>query len=144
MEVLSYCVGVLVRVCENTYLKLSTAIGLSVLSFLFDTLQRDALLAVFVLIIMDFITAIHAVIRTGEDIKSHKIFRSAVKVAMYFLLISAGYISESAIPLGFVDDTVIAFLAVTELISILENMAKAGFAIPKSLYEKLKELKEKV
>lgn len=114
-----------------------------ILSFLFDPLRTDAMIAILVLIIIDFMTAIMAVMKTGEEIKSRKILYSAFKTSIYFMLIAAAYVAEQAIPIGIIDETVMAFLAATELISVLENVSKAGYAIPRVLLQTLKEFSNK-
>ncbi len=74
------------------------------------------------------------------EIKSAKILRTALKTVVYFMMVSAAYLTETA-GLGFLplDETIIGFLAATELISLIENTANMGFAIPKKLLNKLKE-----
>lgn len=131
-------VKIMNKIIENFELKSVSALGLSFASFFFDSLHTQALIAVLILVVFDFVTAIHATFKTQEKIESAKIFRTAVKIATYFLLISSGYIAEKTVPLSFLDESVIAFLAMTELISIMENTAKAGYAIPIKLLEKLK------
>jgi phage-related holin len=69
---------------------------------------------------------------TGETISSAKVFRSAIKTMIYVMFISAAHLMEMTTPiLSFADELVLSFLAVTELISILENVGKMGFAVPK-------------
>jgi phage-related holin len=121
--------------------KIAGAFFLSVTSFLFDGILRDAMLAVLVLCTFDFITALVACHKTNCPIESRIAFRSAIKIAVYFLLISSGRVTEVATQnvLPFIDETVISFLAVTELISILENVGRMGYAIPKKLLNKLQE-----
>lgn len=144
MEGIAYCINMFQRICEYAWVKFLASSGLVFLSFFFDALQKEAMLAVLILILFDFITGLEAAIKTKTAIKSSKIFRSAVKVAMYFLLISAGFMAEKAVPLiSMIDETIISFLAVTELISILENTSKSGYAIPTALVEKLKKISNK-
>lgn len=126
------------RIFDNFQLKALSAAGMSVFSFFFDSGHNQALLAVLILIIFDFLTAIHAALRTGVRIESAKIFRTAVKIATYFLLVSAAFTAEKTVPLAFLDETVLGFLAMTELISIMENTARAGYAVPRHLLDKLK------
>ena len=130
------------KILDNFQLKAIGAAGMSVFSFFFDAGHHQALIAVLILIVFDFITAIHAALKTGVAIESAKIFRTAVKVATYFLLVSAAFTAEKTVPLAFLDETVLGFLAMTELISIMENTAKAGFAVPRSLLEKLKSFNQ--
>jgi len=105
---------------------------------------REALISLFLLVIFDFITGMYASYKTGKHIKSAGIYRTAVKITFYFVLVSAAFHAENTVPIGFIDDSVIAFLAVTELISVLENTAKAGFAIPKKLMAKLQNFSNKL
>ena len=92
---------------------------------------------------MDFFSAILAAYKKGKPIRSSKVFNTAMKIAVYFSLVSAGFIAEKAIPIGIIDDILIGFLVVTELISILENAGQAGYAIPTGLLNTLKDFKSK-
>lgn len=128
------------KVFSHAIFKIVIGLGIALLNFLFDGVLADAMIAIFVLCLFDFVTAIMAVrYKPDEMIKSTKIWRTAAKLGVYFMLISAGRISEIAtsnvIPI--LDETIIGFLAVTELISILENVAKMGYAVPKKLLHKL-------
>ena len=112
-------------------------------SFLFDVNQGDALIAIIVLIVIDFITGFASAKISGEEIKSAKVFRSAIKLVIYFMMISAAHMVELASGiLSIADDTVIAFLAVTELISLIENIGKMGFAVPKKMLNKLQDYRD--
>lgn len=111
--------------------------------YFFDTLQKEALLALLILILFDFFSAILAAYRTDQPIRSSRIFHTALKIVVYFSLVSAGFIAEKAIPIGVVDEIIIGFLVVTELISILENAGRAGYAIPTGLLNTLKDFKSK-
>lgn len=114
-----------------------------VLSFGFDSLHQKALIALFVLMCADCITAIWAAYKTGTQIKSAKVFRTPVKIVIYFGLIYMAHITEYAFPtlLGVLDETVIAFCVITELISIMENINKLGYPVPTKLLEKLINIK---
>lgn len=112
-------------------------------SFAFDISHTKALGAVLLLVIFDFITGIAAAKISGEEIKSAKVLRSAVKTFVYLLLISGSHMFEIATQyILFADDMVLAFLAVTELISLIENAGKMGFAVPNKLLNKLKEYRD--
>lgn len=140
-----YFVTMCSGIASNFWMKLYAGVVLSILSFLFDGVLKDAMIAIFALCLFDFVTAILAVRRTPHEmIVSSKIWRSAAKIGVYFLLIAAGHISETATGsiLPFIDETIIGFLAVTELISILENVAKMGYAVPHKLLRVLSDYKE--
>jgi len=99
--------------------------------------------AMLFLIIFDFITGIIAARNSGEVIKSKGIVRSAFKVAVYGLLISAGHLTEQVTPgTWYIQDAVITFLALTEMISIIENVGKMGYAIPRKLLARLQKLRD--
>ena len=60
------------------------------------------------------------------------------------MLITTARIAEFSLPevIRYLDDTIIAFLTLTELISIIENTGKMGYAIPKKLLLKLKSIRD--
>lgn len=118
-------------------LKALLAALLSVVTFFFDPLQQLALLALFVLILIDFFLGTAAARYTGDQIRSAKLVRTAIKFAVYFTLISAARVTEHALPFTFLDETVVGFLSATELLSILENTGRLGFAVPSRLVELL-------
>ena len=127
-------------------IKTLAAILITSLGFLFDSLQTEALIGLFVLIIIDFVFGVGAAYRTKTGIESSKILRTAVKMTVYFALIAASHISEAAIPIfkSFLDETITGFLAATELISILENTGRMGYAVPKKLMAKLNSFTKKI
>jgi len=141
-ENVNYFARLFQRIFSDAWLKISGGILLFILRYLFDSLNTSAMVAIFVLILMDTMTGLLAAYRTGTKIQSHKLFRFALKIAVYFVLISSGYVAEHAIPhITFIDETIIAALAITELFSILENVARAGFTVAATILAKLnKEL----
>lgn len=151
--------------------KLVAGIGLATLEFFFDgALVPTAIASLFTLIIFDFITAIAAcyipifqhecseytkkhiwdrcpVHKPGEEIKSARIFRTALKIGIYGTLVSAAHLTEQTIganfiPLNAIDETMIAFLGMTEMISIMENAGRMGFETPHVLLNRIKEVRE--
>lgn len=131
---------ILVKVFSNFNFKL--VIG-AIVALFFDIDKHPALIAIFILIIFDFLTGIGASKYTGVQIKSAKIFRTAVKILTYFGAISAGFLLERSIGYNVgADDLLIVFFAATEFISILENMAKLGFKTPEKLLNMAQEIRE--
>lgn len=129
-------------ICNHFLVKCLGALTYIFYSFSFNVLHEASMLAVLLLIIFDFITGIIAAKLSGDEIKSKKIFRSALKVMFYFMLISGGHLTEKAVGINlFLDETMIAFLATTELISVLENIGRMGFAVPKKLLNKLEDFR---
>lgn len=114
-----------------------------VYTFLFDVSHEKAIAAVITLIVFDFLTGISAAKYSGEEIKSAKVFRSAIKVVVYLTLIAGAHLIEVAGPaITAADDAVIAFLASTELVSLMENVGRMGFAVPKKWLNKLQRFRD--
>ena len=131
------------QVCNDFTLKCFFGFVYVTYSFLFDNLQTQSLFAILLLIVIDFITGIAAAKISGEVISSAKVFRTVVKTIIYFMFISAAHLMEVTTPLlSVADELIISFLAVTELISVVENIGKMGFAVPKKFLNKLQEFRD--
>ena len=143
MENLAYIPTLIGKVVSSFWVKFTGSFVFISYTFFFDSLHFQALIALFFLIMADFVFGLAASFRTGVEIKSAKILRSALKIVIYFAMVSVGFLAETA-GLGFlpIDETIIGFLAVTELISILENVANMGYGIPLRLLNKLKKYKD--
>ena len=132
---------VLKKIIIDFWIKAFGACSLGILSFFFDTLNFQAMLALFFLIIGDFFFGVIAAYKAGEEIQSRKILRTAFKFAIYFSLVSMGHLTETAtydiIP---IDEGIIGTLAITELISVLESFAKIGYKTPLKLLNRLKKI----
>lgn len=95
------------------------------------------------LVCIDFATGIWAAFKTGDAIQSRKAVRTAVKWTLYMLMISAAHLTESvAFGSWYLAEITIAFLGATEFISILENVGKAGVAIPARMLAKLEAFRD--
>lgn len=124
--------------------KLFGSLLLTSIAFLFDDALQAGLMSLFLLIIFDFVTALANAYHKKIEIQSRKIFTTAVKIVIYFGLIASANLAEHAVPMleKILDETILGFLALTELISILENCGKLGFAIPQKLLNKLEEIRD--
>lgn len=130
--------------CSNVVIKCVGALIGIILQFHFGDISRPLLAALFMLIIFDFLTGVGAARITGESIKSAKIFRTAWKFVLYFMVVSAGYFTEVVIGADiFISKTILIFLALTELISIFENVQKGGYDMPTTLISRLKDMVKK-
>ena len=116
---------------------------LALYSFLFSIEIYQLMLGLVVLTAFDMITGILAAKKTEKEIKSSKASRTAFKMAIYGLLISAGHLTDVivGIPPEWVniEKAMLGFLAATELISILENAGRMGFGIPKRILNQLEK-----
>lgn len=131
---------------EPSFVKFIFAVMYVALSFLFDFQQGSALLALFILILIDFATGISAAKYLGEPIRSSKIKHTAIKMTAYFVIIAGAHLAEHGLVsyLAIIDETVLAFFLLTELISLLENMGRLGVQTPQKLLNQLREQKEKL
>lgn len=94
------------------------------------------------LVVIDFVTGVWSARVTGEHISSRRAVKSAYKLVMYGLLIAGAHLTEVILPgKTYLEDIVTGFLAVTELISILENSGRMGYAIPQKLLKKLQDFR---
>ena len=142
-ETMEYTLAALRALCEHVTLKCMASLAYVAYAFILGDFQKGAHIAVLLLIVADFITGVAAAKMSGDEIKSAKIVRSAVKALIYFIMIAGAHLVEVAAPfVAFTDETVLAFLACTELISIIENSGKMGFAVPKKLLNKLQDLRD--
>lgn len=111
-------------------------------SFLFNISRLEVLEGLLVVILFDFFTAVWANKKCGNVIESKKAIRSAFKVLVYGILISASHFGDKS--LGITDWQVslemamTAFLVISEFISIIENVGMMGYAIPKKMLNSLK------
>lgn len=140
---LTYVHKLVKGIIENFDEKFFVAILYGILSFLFDPPQHAPLVALLVLIIFDTITGVSSAYKNGEEIKSSKVLRSAIKICFYFLFVSSGHLCETIIA-NFIpiQATITAMLALTELVSIMENMGKMGYTVPQNLLRQLRTLKD--
>lgn len=115
-----------------------------VYAFLFDPLKTHLYYAIATLIVFDFITAMFAAYHTKEKITSAKASRTLVKMLVYGLMISGATLTDRFI-VGNIElfaDLSMGFVAITEFISILENISKLGFEVPSNVVKRLNYLKK--
>jgi phage-related holin len=123
-------------------IKLMFSYFLMIFGFLFNVNAWEILAGLLVLILFDFVSAIAVAKATCEKIESKKCIRSAFKMFVYGIIISAGHLIDKSI--GIVNWNLtteyacLVFLSSTEFISILENFGKAGFQVPLKLLNNLK------
>jgi len=138
---LSGTTSYITQMCSDVVIKCIAVITGLAVQFSFGDISGTLLTAILMLIIFDFITASIAIKMNKGKITSKKTFRTALKFVIYFMLISAGYFTELVIGTDlFISKTIMIFLAMTELVSIFENVEKIGYNVPADLYRKLKEI----
>jgi toxin secretion/phage lysis holin len=105
------------------------------ITWTFDT-KMESVLVIALLILLDTITGFCKAWKRGK-ISSNGFFRFALKCMVYFALMATGALADKVLPIKFCMTGMVSFLAVTEAISILENLGSIGYAIPQGLLKKL-------
>lgn len=123
--------------------KLTLMSLLFVYSFFFNIDQIQLMLAMLFLIVFDTISGVYAAKVSGEQIESSKLIKAAFKLFTYALLVASMHLVDRIMHLdnfGFnLEIAAMGFLASTEGLSILENIGRAGYAVPKKLLNVLQK-----
>ncbi len=128
---------------EYFYTKVVPAIIMPAFLLFFGKGNFIIIQALILLVIMDMITGIWSAYVTGEIVTSRRAVRSAYKLVVYGLLVSGSHLAEVILPgQFFLEQVVTSFLGITELISIIENSGKMGFAVPQKLLAKLESFRD--
>ena len=134
-----YMVHSFVRIPEIGGVKVILAFFASLSSLLVDSALQREMEALILLVIADFIIALIANRKNGKAIESAKALKSAIKLFIYLLLIVSAHLAEVSMrAITILDDTMIAFLAATELISIMEHGSAMGMNMPSKILYFLK------
>ena len=143
IEYLKYC---LITAFSPSVFKFIGTILFIIYSFFFDPLHTQALFALFALILLDFFSGVYASKVLNEPIRSSKIKHTAIKITAYFSVIAGAHLAEIQLilPIQILDETVISFFLLTELVSLLENIGRLGFNTPKKLLNQLIDIKNKL
>lgn len=126
--------------------KLIMSLSSAAIGFAFPTeAARTAAVCAMVLIVFDFLTAIIAVMRDKSlRIESAKAARTLAKVLAYSAVIAIVAIATRQVTggpddnngvLGFTVMGAVSWICLTESISILENITRAGILLPPGLRE---------
>lgn len=111
---------------------------LGAIAFLFGVENQSMLIGLLVLLTFDTIMGLFAAYKTGVPIESRRALKAASKLAVYAILCSGAFLVESILRGNtLIDEVMIAFLALTEFISIMENAGRMGFVVPQKLLNQL-------
>lgn len=143
LDNLQYIFTIFQKIFSNIWVKIIGACSYVITYQFFDPQNKTALAALFFLIFADLVTGIIASYKTGMEISSARMLRTALKICIYYIMISAGHLTELAgvyfLP---IEESLIAILATTELVSILENCANLGCVLPKRFLNQLKGFRD--
>lgn len=139
---------VAVTASNHVTVKATAAAIVSLFAYFFDVGLYPAMLALFTLSILDLLTAFMARGENPTEPFSRPIRKTAHKIAGYFVSISSVFILaktvsiDIGIDLTVLDNMLVWFFVVHEVVSIIENLNKAGIPIPVPFLDKLKKVKE--
>jgi len=109
---------------------------------------NDAVIALLVLMTLDVVLGLSVAIKQC-DVSSDKLRQGAMKFLLYFVLIVAANCVDKVVALVpllsrvmQVRSYVMIYLAVTEGISVLENLTSLGVAVPKVMLKRLRRFKQ--
>jgi phage-related holin len=142
-EIVEYLRYLLSGILIHFPMKLFVSSLAAISGFFFGVDIDSILLALLTLVFFDFVTGIAASHKQDKPIKSRVALRSAVKLSVYGLLVSSAHLTEMAVPgYTFMPEGMVAFLAITELISIIENVGVMGHAIPRHFLKRLQRWRD--
>lgn len=147
-----FCVREIERILDSVFSDAWIKAVLSFLAVVFHWMfggQTTPVLALFGLVVIDGITGIMKAY-SNKTLSSRGFRRGAAKFVLYVLMLKACLLFDSVMPLKipFFDMEISAFawmsawLAGTELISILENVGELGWPVPTSLIKHLKVMQK--
>lgn len=142
MENVAYIKTLLVTIfTEHITIKTLVSVVFAIGTFLFAGLSTKALIALLVLIIIDYIVAIWHAKQNNELISAKLSLKTPIKMLVYYTMIASGHMVEYGLPepMQYLDDTMLTFLLVTELLSILKHFGDLGYKTPSKLINNLKE-----
>ena len=136
MEYCVYTANKFLQVIDPTVAKVCLAALLSI-TFFFGNLYTQGLIAIVMLLVFDTVLGVAATYHEQQPITSRKFGRVILKGIIYLSSISAAYFADLTIPYDFIQATMIAFVGMTEFVSVLENIGRLGFSTPKKLLNQL-------
>lgn len=130
---------VIAKLFELPLIKGGASFVLTFAAFMVGNIYNAEIIAVAMLMVIDAVTGVGATLIEKKAVTSRRFAHSVVKALVYFLAISAGKFLDTSVPGDLVQYSTIGFVAVTEFISILENIGRMGFRTPQIVLNSLKE-----
>lgn len=97
-------------------------------------------MAVCILALIDFITALYVLVKKNKRITSKKLPIKLGKLAMYSIAImTMNMLTLVNVKFSILVDIAIGTCAVTEVISIMEHLSALGYKVPVKILEDLKK-----
>lgn len=126
-------------ILDAWWVKLLVGLVVSVNDWFFHP-NHETVEIVMALVLFDTLTGFMKAYNRS-NVSSSGFFRFALKLGVYFMLLAVGSLLDKLVPFGEMLNclsVVATFLAITESISVLENIAGLGFEVPQKLISMLK------
>ena len=133
---------------HHTSIKVVWGVLIGIIGYLIDLSLVPAIMALTTLSVLDLCTAFLAREEEPKEPFSRPIRKTAHKLAGYFVSISSVFIlstilsNSTGIDITGFDNFLVGFFVIHEVISIIENLNKAGIPIPLPFLNKLKKVRE--
>lgn len=131
-----------------TSIKIVWGLVIGLIGYLIDIQLIPAITSLTVLALLDLCTAFLARGETPLEPFSRPIRKTGHKLAGYFVSISSVYIlstvlgNNTGVDIAGFDNFLVGFFIIHEVISIIENLNKAGIPIPLPFLNKLQKVKD--
>jgi len=133
--------GILNSLLEHPAIKLVVGIFMACIQWTFGP-KDSMLLVIAALVAIDTFTGVWKAAKAGK-LSSRGISRVMAKLVVYFIFMATGALVDKALPIAFALTMMWSFIAITEALSILENVSQLGFPVPTILVKMLLDLKNK-
>jgi len=131
---------IMLTIWAHTWMKAIVSSIITITATLLGEENYHLLVILFALIVVDLLTGMIAAVSKGEAIESRKAFKTATKTVVYVLFFSAGHLVTHLVPYSdFIKTGVLSFLALTEMLSVIENMSLMGYVLPKKLLNQIRD-----
>ena len=126
---------------NNPALKVAVGVVMACVQWTFGP-KDTMLLVIAALVAIDTFTGVWKAAREGK-LSSRGISRVMAKLIVYFIFMATGALVDKSLPIAFALTMMWSFIAITEALSIIENIAQLGFPVPTLLVKMLLDLKNK-
>ena len=128
---------ILTKLSENAAIKLIMSLAGTSWVFIFGD-NVHFVYVILLLILIDTSTGVWKAAK-ARIVSSKGFFKFTAKVLVYLMLLATAALIDKSLPVHFSLTLMGSFLAITEAISILENIAILGFPVPTKLVKVLKD-----
>ena len=141
MQDIEHIKKTIITIMELPVLKSIFSFAVVCYSWVFNA-NDDGAISVLILVLIDTLTGF---IRSYKDknLNSYDFYKFAYKIFSYLILIVTAKLVDKTVVGSFASLIVETFLAITEALSIVENLSQLGVPVPRALIERLKYIRDK-